>query len=293
MSRTTPPSSGSAGQPTRRSSPASSRTSGRPRGRAGPRCGSVMREDRPPDRRVELDDPALDAVRPAKRLAEAADEVRRLVVGAGAERDDRELVAAHSCHRVAGPDDRLEAPRDRPQHVVARLVTPDVVDALEAVQIHDEQCKRLGRSARASERLLEAVVQKDAVGQAGERILQRQPLCGDALGDEEMRSCPSEERKRSGHRQRRRDAAVATELEPSHDPGHDHETGGGGPEQGTPRRAMVEPLPHYSPSSRALTPWGRRALPVLQSSSVPVMKASPFWGIPITRSRERNPPGAR
>ena len=48
--------------------------------------------------------------------------------------------------RVRGADDRLEAPPDGAQHLV-RLVTAHVVDALESVQVDDEEREQLLRPA--------------------------------------------------------------------------------------------------------------------------------------------------
>ena len=48
-----------------------------------------------------------------------------------------------------------------------------VVDVLEAVEVDRDEREGLARPARAAERLLDAVVEQDAVGQAGQRVAER------------------------------------------------------------------------------------------------------------------------
>ena len=136
-----------------------------PSARASSSAGvdAVLREERPADRRVELDEAAVDAVRAAERLPDPAGERRRLLVLGRPEREDDELVAADAGDRVGLAHDRLEPAGDRPQHRVPDLVAADVVDALEAVEVDDEQRERLVRAPRAGERLGDTVVEQVAV----------------------------------------------------------------------------------------------------------------------------------
>ena len=74
---------------------------------------------------------------------------------------------------------RRQARRDRLQQPVAGLVTERVVHLLEAVEV-DEQRRALGVAAAGpGEHLLDPVEDQRAVGQAGERVVQR--LVPDAL----------------------------------------------------------------------------------------------------------------
>jgi hypothetical protein len=59
--------------------------------------------------------------------------------------------------------DCLEAPRERLQHQVAGAVPAHVVDVLEPVEVDGDQRERLARAARAAERLLDAILEQDAV----------------------------------------------------------------------------------------------------------------------------------
>ena len=104
-------------------------------------------------------------------------------------------------------DDRLEPARDRAKHRVPDLVPPDVVDALEAVEVDDEQRERLLRPPRACERLGDAVVQEVAVRKPGQRVAQRRPLRGEQARDEQRRRGARQRRERRRHRERRAGAA--------------------------------------------------------------------------------------
>ena len=90
-----------------------------------------------------------------------------------------ELVAAEAGDRVGFSQGRREPRRDRLQQPVAGFVAERVVDLLETVEI-DEQRGALGaRPAGPSEHLLDPVEDERAVGQSGERVVQR--LVTDAL----------------------------------------------------------------------------------------------------------------
>ena len=47
-----------------------------------------------------------------------------------------ELIAAHSCNDVTGPDEGAQTTRDLYEHRVAGRMSPGVVDGLEAIEIH-------------------------------------------------------------------------------------------------------------------------------------------------------------
>ena len=62
---------------------------------------------------------------------------------------------------------------DRDQQLVADLVAEAVVDELEAVEVEEQDARQPAAAAQARERLLEAVEEQHAVGQPGERVVQR------------------------------------------------------------------------------------------------------------------------
>ena len=162
----------------------------------------VLREQRPADRGVELDEAALDLVGPLEHLPHAADQCLGLLVLRRPPREDDELVAAHAGDGVRLADDRLEAPSDRPQHLVARFVSPDVVDALEPVEIDDEERERLPAASSASERLCDPVVEQRAIREAGQPITQGESLGGQQARDEERARRSGESGQRHGDHER-------------------------------------------------------------------------------------------
>ena len=163
---------------------------------------AVLREQRPADRRVELDEAAFDLVGPLEHLPHAADECLGLLVLRRPPREHDELVAAHASDGVRLADDRLEAPSDRPQHLVARFVSTDVVDALEPVEIDDEERERLPAAPTASERLCDPVVQQRPIREAGQSIAKRKPLGGQQPRDEQRARRSGESGQRHGDHER-------------------------------------------------------------------------------------------
>ena len=59
------------------------------------------------------------------------------IVGAGAGKDDGELVAADPAGHVGGADRRPQRVGERAERLVAGAVAADVVDALEPVEVDD------------------------------------------------------------------------------------------------------------------------------------------------------------
>jgi len=104
-----------------------------------------------------------------QRFAESlADVERAVLVGAG--QDDQELLAAPAADRVLGPERPVEDLRGVDEHGVTNAVTEPVVDRLEVVEVDDE--KREGQivAARGAERIVQVLLDRAAVAQAGERI---------------------------------------------------------------------------------------------------------------------------
>ena len=96
-----------------------------------------------------------------------ADEIVRL---AEVVHEHRELIAAEVGQRVLGPHAGGEASRHRGQEVVSREVAEAVVDALEPVEVEDEDPERvIGVAAGARHGLTDAVEEQRPVGEAGER----------------------------------------------------------------------------------------------------------------------------
>ena len=111
------------------------------------------------------------------------DRGRGLVAGVAALEQDAELVAPEPRHEGAGMlgrggDERLG---DAPQRRVAGLVPAAVVDALESVDVAEQQGERRLVGGEALEGPREALLERAPVGEAGEGVLVGEP--GD-LGEE-------------------------------------------------------------------------------------------------------------
>ncbi len=86
------------------------------------------------------------------------------------QRRDGELVAAQPRGEAIGEIGRAQPLRDLPQHVVARGMAERVVDALEAVEIHEEDRDRFAPRAGLREALVERPVEGAAIGQLREIV---------------------------------------------------------------------------------------------------------------------------
>jgi hypothetical protein len=112
----------------------------------------------------------------------------RGVVGAvHAGEHDQEFIAALAADRVGVADTAREPQRNALQQLVAHQVAERVVDCLEAVQIEEQQRDAVALAGGVGEGLLQAVVEKRPVGQAGQRVVMGQEgdarLGGLAFGD--------------------------------------------------------------------------------------------------------------
>ena len=85
---------------------------------------------------------------------------------------DGELVAAHAGDRVGLAHQRAQPIGDHLQELVAGGMAERVVDVLEVVEVEHVGGDHLA-ALGAGERVLEPLVQQDAVGQARQRVVQR------------------------------------------------------------------------------------------------------------------------
>ena len=83
--------------------------------------------------------------------------------------EHRELLPAEARDEPSLADDRREAPPQLDQHLVARLVAVRVVDALEAVDVEQQQARADG-GVGSGEPRIERRAQPRAVGELGERV---------------------------------------------------------------------------------------------------------------------------
>ncbi len=87
------------------------------------------------------------------------------------EHNDGELVAANARHQLAAGDRRGEPLGKLADQLVARGMTVDIVHPLEAVEIDDEGAAALATRRRIGKCAVEALAQKDAIGEAAQHIV--------------------------------------------------------------------------------------------------------------------------
>ena len=105
-----------------------------------------------------LEDPVRDPARP--------DQI-------GLRQHDGEFVAAEARHGVGLADGVLETARDHPQDVVAGAVSQGVVDALERIQIKNQQCRRHLAARGFGQGVAQDRVECRPVGKLGQWVGQR------------------------------------------------------------------------------------------------------------------------
>ena len=124
------------------------------------------------DRGRDDDLAVVDRDRPAQRVEDAPGSLcafgARCVLA-----DDRELVPAEPCDRVAVSDGRVQSLGYLDEHAIAGLVTERVVDDLEVVEIAEQDRDDLTRAAGLRERVLEPVPEQQPVRETGEAVVKR------------------------------------------------------------------------------------------------------------------------
>ena len=142
------------------------------------RAGRIFREQGDADRRAEEDLAVLDHDRPAQLGDQGFGQMRRTRAHVGlfvlaVQQDDefvaaetRELagVAADPFHRFADAVGELD------QHLVADVMAEGVVDALEIVDVREQQRELASDAAQLHQAVVEGLAEGQAIGQAGQRI---------------------------------------------------------------------------------------------------------------------------
>ncbi len=214
-----------------------------------------------------------------------------------------ELVAAQPRDERAGVGlrGRLERPRRLAEREVAGVVPVAVVDALQPVEVAEQQRQLPARCEPGGHRLVQAVVQRAAVRQAGERVLEGERLePGEELGPPDgRRDLPAQ---RLDEAQvvggERRAPALREGVEPAPHAALDQD-------RRRDHRALAEPLQHrrvVAGQVRVVQRRRRRGGPRLTSRAArPVGGASPrpstaagaAPSAPRTRARASPPASAR
>ena len=86
--------------------------------------------------------------------------------------DYGELVTGIARHRIRGTDAAAQALGDHAQHLVARRMPVGIVDRLESIQIDEQHREALAGAMRFANDGVEAIVEKQPIGQPGKRIEQ-------------------------------------------------------------------------------------------------------------------------
>ncbi len=252
----------------------------------------ILGEERPADGGVELDERSLDAIGPAQRMAQAPGERGRFRVLRRSDRQHHELVAADARDGVRLAHDRLEAAGDRPQDGVARLVSADVVDALEPVEVDDEQRERFPRASRARERLRDAVVQQVAVREPGERVAEGGALRCEQAGDEQRGRCAGQRRDRHRDHECGDRALGPAQVECRYPTEADQADRRRRPHQPAPRGTSITRLTHIPLCfSRPDAKERARAPQCTDRRGDGIRQPLPGWGVPVTRSGGRGSRG--
>ena len=131
--------------------------------------------ERDPDRGADEQLAPVDHERRLQAVQDALGDDRGLARVADVVEQERELVAGEPGDGVVRPQRGLQPSRHRLQQLVAARVAEAVVDDLEAVEVEEQHGRAaLGVMALgAPDRLVQAVQEQDAVGQAGERVVER------------------------------------------------------------------------------------------------------------------------
>ena len=161
-----------------------------------------------------------DGVRRADRGNDPAGDGLQRIGIRRASGDDGEFVAAEPRHQIVAAHDAAQTLRHVEDELVADVMAERVVDVLEVVEVDVEH--RGGESAAAHiiDGLLEALAEIDAVGQAADRIVQRQmaqlPLAGgDFLGGApHIADAEHDEQREAGQRHRDERRTLATIAPP-------------------------------------------------------------------------------
>ena len=119
--------------------------------------------------------PALSVIGSRSASRTAFGHLGGLVGRGDALEEDHELVATEARERVARPHGAAQAVPDDAQQLVAHLVAQVVVDHLEAVDVAEEHRDLAAGPVRLEQRVVEMVEEEPAVGQTGQRVLERVP----------------------------------------------------------------------------------------------------------------------
>src|SRR5437763_5847713 len=132
---------------------------------------SIAREERDADTGGDVD---VDAVQPHRGfhlLDRPFADLDRFRLRHGSPEQDHELIASQACGGIHGANRVTEALRDLAQQFIARPVPEGVVDELESVEVDYQNREFMRMPLRLDDGLGNAVIEQQAVWQAGERVV--------------------------------------------------------------------------------------------------------------------------
>ena len=200
-----------------------------------------------PDTGTNMCDPAADEHRGRDRLDDPAGDVL-CFLAAGVAQHDGELIPAEAGAQVPGAGDSQESRPDLAQKVVSCSVAEYVVDALEVVEVHEQDGGGGGGGGLVLQGIRERGVEGGPVCQPGEAV--RRGQSGDDLQRELAAiSMPADHHRKKQHQ---RDRAG---LVPTNDPELPAAFEGGPRDQGVPaqRRDQPPPAPGAQPEDERAT----------------------------------------
>ena len=132
---------------------------------------AVVWPDASADARADREAEAAHVERRGERVPDASLRGPHLLVEVNVGEDDRELVAAEPCDVVVFATERAQARARLADQLVAGLVTVEIVDPLELVEIDEQQAYASVLGADSGERRVDPLPEADAVEQAGEPVV--------------------------------------------------------------------------------------------------------------------------
>jgi len=142
---------------------------------------AVLRERGDPDAGAQLQAHAGDVERLCDRAAHGRGDRRALHRALDRAQQDRELVAAKPSDGVLLAEQLAQAGADLAQDLVAVVMAEGVVDLLEAIEVEQHHGQPVPGARGAVDGLLGARPEEHAVGQPGQRVVERQALRDEGL----------------------------------------------------------------------------------------------------------------
>ncbi len=136
--------------------------------------GEIGAPERRPDAQAGRKVMALDFDRARRGLGQRRREPLGIPVATRLELDHPELVAPEPGHGVDAAHCAGHAVADHPNELVAHRMAQEVVYALEVIEIHIMEGKPHTGLPRGNDRPLQPVLEQCPVGQAGQRIMERE-----------------------------------------------------------------------------------------------------------------------